>query len=125
MHNRRNGQQSESITRYSNMFSVFFGYLDQSKQQAIKHSVLLNDSILKITTPYMRFYELEALCSMGMQTEVLKEIKAYWGGMLREGAPAFGKNIIPKKVEHSIWLCTVVLMAKVFVMRGVQALSTC
>ena len=97
VHNRRNGQQSESITRYSNMFSVFFGYLDQSKQQAIKHSVLLNDSILKITTPYMRFYELEALCSMGMQTEVLKEIKAYWGGMLREGATSFWEKYNPEE----------------------------
>ena len=41
----------------------------------------------------MRFYELEALCSMGMQTEVLKEIKAYWGGMLREGATSFWEKI--------------------------------
>ena len=95
VHNRLNGKQSESVTRYANMFSVFFGYLDANKQQAIKHSVLLNDSILKITTPYMRFYELEALCVMGMQQEVLKEMKAYWGGMLREGATSFWEKYNP------------------------------
>ncbi len=49
------------------MFSVFFDYLNADKQQAIKQSVLLNDEILKITTPYMRFYELEALCALGEQ----------------------------------------------------------
>lgn len=95
VHNRLNGKQSESVTRYANMFSVFFGYLDADKQQAIKHSVLLNDSILKITTPYMRFYELEALCAMGMQKEVMKEMKDYWGGMLREGATSFWEKYNP------------------------------
>lgn len=97
VHNRIKGQQSESVTRYANMFSVFFGYLDEEKQQAIKESVLLNDSILKITTPYMRFYELEALCHMGMQKEVLGEMKAYWGGMLREGATSFWEKYNPEE----------------------------
>ena len=50
---------------------------------------MLNDGVMKIQTPYMRFYELEALCSLGMQKEVLKEMKAYWGGMLRLGATSF------------------------------------
>lgn len=79
VHNRIQGKQSESVTRYANMFSVFFNYLNADKQQAIKHSVLQNDSILKITTPYMRFYELEALCALGEQESVMKEMKAYWG----------------------------------------------
>ena len=43
----------------------------------------------------MRFYELEALCSMGKQKEVLPEVKAYWGGMLREGATTFWEKYIP------------------------------
>ena len=89
VHNRIQGKQSESVTRYANMFSVFFNYLNADKQQAIKHSVLQNDSILKITTPYMRFYELEALCALGEQESVMKEMKAYWGGMLKEGATSF------------------------------------
>ena len=86
VHNRVQGKQSESVTRYANMFSVFFNYLNADKQQTIKHTVLQNDSILKITTPYMRFYELEALCALGEQESVMKEMKAYWGGMLKEGA---------------------------------------
>ena len=64
--------------------------------------MLLNDNIQKITTPYMRFYELEALCAMGEQNYVLKEMKDYWGGMLKLGATSFGKNTIPTKkgAEH-------------------------
>ncbi len=97
VHNRVNGRQSDAVTRYANMFSVFFNYLDSEKQQAIKHSVLLNDSILRITTPYMRFYELEALCALGEQATVMKEIKSYWGGMLKEGATSFWEKYNPEE----------------------------
>ncbi len=97
VHNRVQGKQSESVTRYANMFSVFFNYLNADKQQTIKHSVLQNDSILKITTPYMRFYELEALCALGEQESVMKEMKAYWGGMLKEGATSFWEKYNPEE----------------------------
>ena len=95
VHNRKNGQKSESITRYANMFAVLFDYVDDVKKQAIKKSVLQNDEILKITTPYMRFYELEALCALGEQTSVTKEIKDYWGGMLKLGATSFWEKYNP------------------------------
>ena len=97
VHNRVNGKQSEEVTRYANMFAVFFNYLTDEQKEKIKYSVLLNDNILKITTPYMRFYELEALCAMGEQTKVMKEMKDYWGGMLREGATSFWEKYNPNE----------------------------
>jgi len=33
----------------------------------------------------MRFYELEGLCALGEQDAVMKEMKAYWGGMVLGG----------------------------------------
>ena len=50
----------------------------------------------------MRFYELEALCAMGEQTYVLKEMKDYWGGMLKLGATSFWEEYNPTKkgAEH-------------------------
>lgn len=95
VHNCVEGEQSEAVTRYANMFATFFGYLSEEQQQQIKHSVLLNDEILKITTPYMRFYELEALCVLGEQEAVMGEMKGYWGGMLREGATSFWEKYNP------------------------------
>ena len=64
--------------------------------------MLLNDNIQKITTPYMRFYELEALCALGEQDFVLKEMKSYWGGMLKLGATSFWEEYNPDKkgAEH-------------------------
>jgi len=84
------------------MFSIFFDYFTPEQKQAVKTSVLLNDNVQKITTPYMRFYELEALCAMGEQDYVLKEMRDYWGGMLNLGATTFWEEYNPSKkgAEH-------------------------
>lgn len=102
VHGLINGSQSENVTRYTNMFAIFFDYFNQDQKAAVKQSVLLNDKIQKITTPYMRFYELEALCAMGEQKFVTKEIKDYWGGMLALGATSFWEEYNPTKkgAEH-------------------------
>ena len=102
VHNRLNGAQQQQVTRYANMFASFYNYLSPEQQQQIKTSVLLNDSILKISTPYMRYYELEALCAMGEHKQVMKEMKAYWGGMIREGATSFWEKYVPtdKGTQH-------------------------
>jgi len=102
VHSRVKGVPTQNVTRYANMFAIFFDYFDDPQKQEVKTHVLLNDSIQKITTPYMRFYELEALCAMGEQNYVLKEMKNYWGGMLNLGATSFWEEYDPSKkgAEH-------------------------
>lgn len=102
VHSRVDGRPTNDITRYANMFAIFFDYLDEDKKQAVKEHVLLNDEVQKITTPYMRFYELEALSAMGEQDYVLREIKDYWGGMLDLGATSFWEKYDPDEsgIEH-------------------------
>ncbi len=97
VHSRVNGKQTDNVTRYANMFGIFFNYFTEQQKQQVKKSVLLNDNIQKITTPYMRFYELEALSAMGEQAFVLKEMKSYWGGMLKLGATSFWEEYNPSK----------------------------
>ncbi|PWS28816.1 alpha-rhamnosidase [Pedobacter yonginense] len=102
VHSRINNQQTDNVTRYANMFGIFFDYFTPEQKLAVKKNVLLNNNIAKITTPYMRFYELEALCAMGEQSYVLKEMKTYWGGMLALGATSFWEEYNPDKkgAEH-------------------------
>lgn len=102
IHNRENGVMSTQVTPYTNIFAVLFVYLDQNKTKAVKENVLMNPNALKITTPYMRFYELEALCALGEQDYVRKEMKNYWGGMIDLGATSFWEKYDPaqKGAEH-------------------------
>ena len=97
MHQRVDGEVRDNSTRYANMFAIFFDYFTEEQKIAVKEHVLLNDDIQKITTPYMRFYELEALCAMGEQEFVLDEIRNYWGGMLDLGATSFWEKYDPKE----------------------------
>ncbi|AEV99890.1 alpha-rhamnosidase [Niastella koreensis] len=97
VHSRVDGKPTDNVTRYANMFGIFFNYFNEEQKQAVKKNVLLNDNIQKITTPYMRFYELEALCVMGEQKYVLNEMKNYWGGMLNAGATSFWEEYNPSK----------------------------
>ena len=83
------GAMDDQFTRYPNIFGILHGYFDAAKTGRVVRDVLLNDGVMKLQTPYMRFYELEALCRVGKQEKVLSEIRSYWGGMLDEGATSF------------------------------------
>jgi alpha-L-rhamnosidase len=97
IHGRKDDHLDPLVTRYPNMFAMMFGYLDAGQLASVKKNVLLNDQVLKITTPYMRFYELAALAESGQQAYVTGQIKDYWGGMIREGATCFWEQYDPSK----------------------------
>ena len=96
------GEINHQITKFPNIFAILYDIVDDATKRNIVDSVMENNKVDPITTPYMRFYELESLCMMGRQTQVLQEIRNYWGGMLREGATSFWEKYIPSEqgTEH-------------------------
>ncbi len=96
------GTLNRQITKFPNMFAILYGLADEEERRDIMQSVMLNRDIPAITTPYMRFYELETLLIDGHHGQVLKEIRDYWGGMLREGATSFWEKYNPEEsgAEH-------------------------
>ena len=94
-HAIEDGQMNKQITKFPNMFAILYGYAYEEQRREIMQSVMLNPDIPAITTPYMRFYELETLCMDGLHTQVLQEMRDYWGGMLREGATSFWEKYVP------------------------------
>lgn len=102
VHNVENGKKSDQVNKFANMFAINFGFFDEATNDSVMKNVMLNPDVPAITTPYMRFYELESLCDQGMQKRVLQEMKDYWGGMLREGATSFWEKYNPedKGTQH-------------------------
>lgn len=86
---KNDGTLDPQVTRYPNIFGLKWDYFNDSERERVLKGVMFNDKVMKIQTPYMRFYELEALCALGMQKQVLGEIRDYWGGMLDLGATSF------------------------------------
>lgn len=97
VHSRVDGQLSSHVTKYPNIFALLFDYLDSTRISLIAQHVLLNDAVQKITTPYMRFYELAALCEIEQHPFVLQEMLDYWGGMLDAGATTFWETFDPNE----------------------------
>ncbi len=95
MHAIEDGVLNPQVTKFPNMFALRTIAMSEERQEQIMKSVMLNPDIPPITTPYMRFYELEALCEDGLHQQVLREIRDYWGGMLREGATSFWEKYVP------------------------------
>ena len=97
LHALEDGKLNVQVTKFPNIFAIIYDFADESEKPLIAQRVLLNAAVPSITTPYMRFYELEALCQMGLQDHVLSEMKAYWGGMLRLGATTFWEKYNPEE----------------------------
>ena len=95
LHAIEDGKMNCQITKFPNMFAILYGLAYEEERKEIMKSVMLNPDIDPITTPYMRFYELETLCIDGLHNQVLQEMRDYWGGMLREGATSFWEKYVP------------------------------
>ncbi len=86
-----------NVTRHANIFAILFGIADDDRCRRLVDTVLHNDDVPAITTPYFRFFELEALCRLGYLDEVMAALRSYWGGMLRLGAVTFWEEYDPAK----------------------------
>ena len=95
LHAIEDGKMNPQITKFPNMFAILYGLAYEEERKEIMQSVMLNPTIAPVTTPYMRFYELETLCMDGLHAQVLQEMRDYWGGMLREGATSFWEKYVP------------------------------
>ncbi|WP_239256379.1 hypothetical protein [Listeria ilorinensis] len=90
-----------NVTKHANIFAILFDYADEKQVDEIKQHVLLNSQIPEIHTPYFKFWELEVMAKLGEYTYVVDQIKAYWGGMLDEGATTFWEYYDPSETDVS------------------------
>ena len=88
------------VTRHANIFAILFDLAEEGQKRTILTRVLNNPEIPAITTPYFKFYEMDALCRMGCYREVLAQIREYWGGMLERGAVTFWEEYDPGAPEE-------------------------
>lgn len=91
-----------NITRHANIFAILYDFVDRATADKLVDSVLENDSITKITTPYFELYELMALCKLGHIEYAQNMIDSYWGGMLKLGATTIWEQYDPTQsgIEH-------------------------
>lgn len=89
-----NPQFLERISRHANFLAVISGLTPQEHSSGIRN-LLKDDAINPVGTPYMAGFEKMAIARMGDVPLMLKQIKAYWGGMLAKGATSFWEAYEP------------------------------
>jgi hypothetical protein len=64
------------------VFAIFFDYFTEAQKQEVASTVINNPSVKPFTSPFMQFYELAALCSLGNLSQVLERIRKQWNSSL-------------------------------------------
>lgn len=90
----------ETVTRYANMFALMYDLVDSDKKDSIAVNVIKNPAVQEVGTPYARFYELDAIGTVGDKDYILREIRSYWGGMLDLGATSFWEKFSYDETDH-------------------------
>jgi hypothetical protein len=83
------------------VWMVLAGVLDKEKSRELLLRVLDEKPGTPLMTPYMMHHLIEALILTGEQDRALKEMKHYWGGMIRDGADTFWELYDPRNKEFS------------------------
>ena len=84
-----------NVTRHANIFAVLFDFADERQRELIRDKVFNNDELPQITTPYFKFFELDALGKLGDLDKIWETLHSYWGGMIERGAVTFWELFDP------------------------------
>ncbi|MCQ2399154.1 MAG: alpha-rhamnosidase, partial [Clostridia bacterium] len=87
------------VTRHANIFAILYDFVSEKKQKKLVKSVLNDDTITPITTPYFEFFELCARCKTGDVKHMQNKVIAYWGGMIKRGATSIWEKFDPTADE--------------------------
>ena len=86
---------NENVTRHAHIFAIMYDFVSEKRARRIMRTVLENDEVTQITTPYFEFFELCAVCKMGQLKKMQKKVESYWGGMVRLGATSIWESFDP------------------------------
>ncbi len=80
----------------SQVWFVLAGVFDREKNVRLLERLIEADPGVPMVTPYMYHYFIDALLQNGMAELALRQMKAYWGEMIRDGADTFWELYDPK-----------------------------
>lgn len=78
-----------SISWASQVWMVLAGVTDEQESGLLLDRLLEKPPAVGMNTPYMYHHLVEALFQTGRREKALEILKAYWGGMMEDGADTF------------------------------------
>ena len=100
--------KDRQVSYASQVWLILGGAANQKESINILHRVAQHQNAVRIVTPYMYHYYIEAFLQCGEKEEALQIMKTYWGGMAKQGADTFWELYDPKNPEASPYGGTIV-----------------
>lgn len=100
--------KDRQVSYASQVWLILGGAANQKEGINILHRVAQHQNAVRIVTPYMYHYYIEAFLQCGEKEEALQIMKTYWGGMAKQGADTFWELYDPKNPEASPYGVTIV-----------------
>ncbi len=91
----------KQISYASQVWMILAGVFDKETNQDLLKRLVELDPEMNMVTPYMYHNFIMAFLECGEYDEAMKHIKAYWGGMINDGADTFWELYNPKNKEES------------------------
>jgi alpha-L-rhamnosidase len=85
----------------SQIWMVLAGVFTKEENQKLMKHLLKVKPEVGIATPYMYHHLVEALLVSGEKEQAIAEMKAYWGGMIQDGADTFWELYDPNNKDFS------------------------
>lgn len=73
------------LSWHSQVWAALSGALSAEEARRLLEDTVKADPAVRMTSPFMTHYYLEALCSCGLEDKAMEEIRSYWGGILKAG----------------------------------------
>ena len=100
--------KDRQVSYASQVWLILGGAANQKEGINILHRVAQHQNAVRIVTPYMYHYYIEAFLQCGEKEDALQIMKTYWGGMAKQGADTFWELYDPKNPEASPYGGTIV-----------------
>ena len=86
---------SRQFSWASQIWGILAGVLSPEEGRCILQDWEKRENIIKPVSPYLMHYLLEAFRMCGMENELTRTIRSYWGGMIKHGADTFWEVYLP------------------------------
>lgn len=93
--------QDRQVSWASQIWMVLAGVLPQQENRQLLNRLFQENPDIGIATPYMYHHLVEALLHAGDKDRAILEMKAYWGGMIKDGADTFWELYNPHDKKFS------------------------
>ena len=91
----------DNVSWMSQAWMALGGISTRDEARRSLQAVMADPNAIRPVTPYARHYFIEALFDCGLEEEAMRQVREYWGGMVKMGADTYWETWVPDDWQKS------------------------